>query len=243
MSETLINIRGVTKKYASSDVAPVAALNGVDLEIYRGEFVVITGASGSGKSTLLNLLGLLDDPTSGEIQFNGQNIHTLNEMEKNRFRLETISFVFQFFNLIDNYTAAENISFQLELQGMDHQEARKKAIETLRYLQLEGKADLYPQNLSGGEQQRVAIGRALAKDSLVIIADEPTAHLDSRNAQIVMDILRHINTTFKRTIILVTHEPNQAEQADRQIIIHDGRVSAIKVPDTKESQTIQISLK
>lgn len=229
MPETLITIRGVTKKYASSEVAPVAALNGIDLEIYRGEFVAITGASGSGKSTLLHLLGLLDDPTSGEIEFNHQNIHTLSESEKNLFRLKTIGFVFQFFNLIDNYTARENISFQLELQGMDHQKARAKALEVLRYLRMEDKADLFPQNLSGGEQQRVAIGRALVKESLVIIADEPTAHLDSQNAQIIMDILRHINLTFKRTIILVTHEPNQAEQVDRQIILHDGKVSSIKV--------------
>lgn len=229
MPDILIKIRDVAKVYTSSDAAPVAALNGVNLEIYQGEFIAITGASGSGKSTLLNLLGLLDEPSSGDIEFNHQNIHMLSDQGKDLFRLKTISFVFQFFNLIDNYTAAENISFQLELQGTHHREARKKALEVLRYLHLETKADLYPQNLSGGEQQRVAIGRALAKESLVIIADEPTAHLDSKNAQIVMDILRHINTTFHRTVILVTHEPHQADQADRQIIMYDGKVGDIQV--------------
>lgn len=239
MPQTLIRFDNVKKTYASNETAPVAALNGIDLEIYRGEFVAITGASGSGKSTLLNLLGLLDDPTSGDIWFDAKNIHALNEDEKNQFRLQVISFVFQFFNLIDNYTALENISFQLELQGKDAQSAKQKALEILRYLKLGERANLYPPDLSGGEQQRVAIGRALAKDSLVILADEPTAHLDSRNSQLVIELLRHINVAFKRTIILVTHEPAQAQQADRQIIIQDGRVAEIRtrlaIPDSSKN--------
>ncbi|MFZ3032375.1 MAG: ATP-binding cassette domain-containing protein, partial [Candidatus Moraniibacteriota bacterium] len=144
-------------------------------------------------------------------------------------------FVFQFFNLIDNYTALQNISFQLELQGKSPRLAKEKAQEILRYLHLEGKAHLYPQNLSGGEQQRVAIGRALAKDSPFIIADEPTAHLDSKNSELIMDLLHHVHTTFKRTIILVTHEPEQAKQADRQIVMRDGRVAEIRLREPHNS--------
>lgn len=238
MPEVSIHINNVTKTYASKGVSSTNALNGVNFEIFRGEFVAITGSSGSGKSTILNLLGLLDDPTTGTILFDGKNIHQLNEKEKNTFRLQAIGFVFQFFNLIDNYTALENISFQLELQGKSSEFAKERALEILRYLHLEEKAHLYPQSLSGGEQQRVAIGRALAKDSPFIIADEPTAHLDSKNSQLIMDLLHHVHTAFKRTIILVTHEPYQAEQADRQIIIRDGRVAEIRLSNSLKSQRL-----
>lgn len=240
MPEVAISINHVTKTYASKGVSSTSALNGVDFEIFRGEFVAITGSSGSGKSTLLNLLGLLDDPSTGEILFNGHNIHTLNEKEKNTFRLQAIGFVFQFFNLIDNYTALQNISFQLELQGKPPRLAKEKGLEILRYLHLEEKAHLYPQNLSGGEQQRVAIGRALAKESPFIIADEPTAHLDSKNSELIMELLHHVHTTFKRTIILVTHEPEQAEQADRQIVMRDGRVAEIRTKQPRDPQKYAI---
>ncbi|MDD2766511.1 MAG: ABC transporter ATP-binding protein [Candidatus Moranbacteria bacterium] len=227
MQKPIIQFKDVTKIYSGAGVSSTMALNGINLEIYENEFVAITGSSGSGKSTILNLIGLLDDPTSGEILFNGKNVHQLNEKEKNTFRLQSIGFIFQFFNLIDNYTALENIVFQLELQGKSYEKAKADGLEILKYLHLENRAHLYPKNLSGGEQQRVAIGRALAKESPFIIADEPTAHLDSKNSQDVMDILHHIQTTFHRTLILVTHEPFQAEQADRQIIIRDGKVAEI----------------
>jgi len=227
MSEPIIQFKNVTKIYSGSDVSSTLALNGIDLDIYPNEFVAITGSSGSGKSTILNLIGLLDDPTSGEILYNGKNIHRLNEQEKNMFRLQSIGFIFQFFNLIDNYTALENIIFQLELQGKNYNQSKEKALEILHYLHLENQAHLYPKNLSGGEQQRVAIGRALAKESPFIIADEPTAHLDSKNSQDVMDIFLHIQKTFRRTLILVTHEPAQAKLADRQIVIRDGKVAEI----------------
>ena len=228
MPDVLLSIKNVEKTYAPSETTPVAALNGVTLDVFRGEFLAITGSSGSGKSTLLNLIGLLDAPSQGTMTLDTQDIHNLDESEKALFRLKTISFVFQFFNLIDNFTALENISFQLELQGQTKAAAKKKALETLEYVQLANKANLYPSNLSGGEQQRVAIGRALAKDSLIILADEPTAHLDSKNAEIVMNLLREINTKFNRTIVLVTHEPHQAEQADRQVILRDGQVAEIR---------------
>jgi len=227
MSEPIIQFKNVTKIYSGSDVSSTLALNGIDLDIYPNEFVAITGSSGSGKSTILNLIGLLDDPTSGEILYNGKNIHRLNEQEKNMFRLQSIGFIFQFINLIDNYTALENIIFQLELQGKNYNQSKEKALEILHYLHLENQAHLYPKNLSGGEQQRVAIGRALAKESPFIIADEPTAHLDSKNSQDVMDIFLHIQKTFRRTLILVTHEPAQAKLADRQIVIRDGKVAEI----------------
>lgn len=228
MAETIIQIRDLTKTYAPTETAPVSALNGVTLDIEQGEFVALTGASGAGKSTLLNLIGLLDDPTSGEILVQGVNINHFNEKQRTLFRLQTVGFIFQFFNLIENYTAAENIAFQLELQGENKGAAEKKSLEILQYLKLADKAHLYPKNLSGGEQQRVAIGRALAKEPLILLADEPTAHLDSKNAALIMDILHHINQTFGNTIILVTHEPSQADQAHKKVIMQDGRVLEIQ---------------
>lgn len=239
MNETLIRIKDVKKTYAPSESAPVSALNGVTLDIKRGEFVALTGASGSGKSTLLNLIGLLDTPTSGEIIVNGKDISRFSEKESNLFRLQTVGFVFQFFNLVENYTALENIMFQLELQGKNRHDIRKKSLEILSYLNLTNRADLYPKNLSGGEQQRVAIGRALAKESDLILADEPTAHLDSKNSQMVMDVLHHVNKTFGRTIILVTHEPTQAEQADVRVIMQDGRVQKAERLDVSPTDEVR----
>lgn len=224
MPETLIEIIDVKKTYTPSESVPVNALSGVTLSIERGEFVALTGASGSGKSTLLNLIGLLDNPTSGQILINGEDTRQFNEEQMTLFRLNTVGFVFQFFNLIENYTALENIMFQMELQGKSKRDTQRKALEILEYLKLTDRADLYPKNLSGGEQQRVAIGRALAKESAIILADEPTAHLDSKNSELIMEVLHHINRTFGSTIILVTHEASQADRATKKVIMKDGRI-------------------
>lgn len=219
----LISLRNVSRTYTVGSLS-IPAVQNVSFDIAAGEFVAITGSSGSGKSTILNLIGLLDDPSSGTLFFDGKDTSTLNEYTKTKLRLEHLSFVFQFFNLIENYTALENISFQLELQGMPHTNATQKAFEVIRFLGLEHRAHLFPNELSGGEQQRVAIGRAVAKNSKIILADEPTAHLDSSNAEKIIALLKEINQTYGRTVILVTHESNQAAQANRKIILRDGRV-------------------
>lgn len=225
--EKLIVIKEVFKEFRVSKTNVVHALNGVSFDIYKGEFLAITGHSGSGKSTLLNILGLLDDPTSGELYIGGSEVHAFTEKEKVNFRLKQLSFVFQFFNLIENYTAFENISFQLKLQGYSNSEAKRKTQEIIDFLGLSERSSFYPHELSGGEQQRVAIGRALAKDSLFILADEPTAHLDSKNGEATIKLLHDINKRFGRTIVLVTHEEDEARHADRKVMMKDGQVLGI----------------
>ena len=220
----LVSVRNLKKEYAPRGGVSVTALSGVSLDILTGEFVAITGHSGSGKSTLLHQIGLLDEPTSGSIFIAGKDVAAFSEAMRTDFRLRSLSFVFQFFNLIEHYTALENITFQLRLQGYGMRESDTKAREILSFLGLAERADLLPKELSGGEQQRIAIGRALAKDSLLLIADEPTAHLDSKNAEIIIDLLKHVNKEFGKTIVLVTHEPEEARQADRIIELRDGKI-------------------
>jgi len=225
--EILIAINNLSKEYELSKNIKTPALKNINLDIYKGEFLSITGHSGSGKTTLLNLIGLIDFPTSGEILVNNENIHKFKEKEKVEYRLKFAGFIFQFFNLLDNYTALENIIFQLRLQGYGRRKSKEKAKEILKFLGLETKANSYPKELSGGEQQRAAVGRALAKDSFLILADEPAAHLDSKNTQNLISLLREVNVKFKKTIILVTHELNYAKQADRTVELKDGAILEI----------------
>lgn len=222
--EAFIQVRNLQKIYKLNRKVNVPALNGVSFEMEKGEFLAVNGRSGSGKSTLLNLLGLLDEPTEGEIIINGNNINKFNEKEKNKFRLQSIGFVFQFFNLIDNYTALENIIFQLKLQKLNSVECKKRAHKIIEFLNLKERASFYPREMSGGEQQRVAIGRALAKNSLLILVDEPTAHLDDKNSQIIINLLKKANYEFNRSIVLVTHENKEAQRADRVITLGDGKI-------------------
>ncbi len=223
-ADTLISVQDLYKEYKVSKYVTVPALNGVSFEVSRGEFLAINGSSGSGKTTLLNLLGLLDDPTGGKIIINGNDTQKLSEKEKNKFRLQSVGFIFQFFNLIENYTAVENIIFQLKLQRLSGSEAKSRAQRIIDFLGLKDRASFFPRELSGGEQQRVAIGRALAKDSLIILVDEPTAHLDLENGRMVIDFLKKANKVFHRTMILVTHEREEAQSADRIITLRDGKL-------------------
>ncbi len=226
--KVLLEVRGLVREYQFAGHVPVAALNGVDLDIYHGEFVAITGHSGSGKSTLLNMMGLLDEPSRGTILFDGKDVSLLRERERTELRLRSFGFIFQFFNLIESYTAEENIIFQLRLQGHSQIVARKRAAEIFTFLDLRDRAHLLPRQLSGGEQQRIAIGRAVAKDSVIILADEPTAHLDTENSRKVMDLLYRVNQEFGKTIVLVTHEPGEAAKATRQISIEDGKIIRVQ---------------
>lgn len=223
--EVLIKIRNLSKTYHPSPQVTVPALKDINIDIYQGEFLAVTGPSGSGKSTFLNLLALIDEPTSGTIVIANQELQKLTESKQVAFRLRTVSMIFQFFNLIESYTALENIVFQLLIQGQRHRAAKKQALEMLVFLGLEDKYDAYPKDLSGGQQQRIAVGRALAKDSLFILADEPTAHLDAKSSQDLINLFHQVNKQFNRTIVLVSHEPSQAAQADRVITIKDGMAS------------------
>lgn len=224
---TLLSIQNVTRTYNTGKESETRALTNVSFDIFAGEFLAITGHSGSGKSTLLNIMGLVDDPTSGTVFADGSDLVQMNVREKQQFQLHFVSFIFQFFNLIDNYTAIENIMFPLRLQGQSVHNARTKAKEVLSFLNLSHRADHFPSDLSGGEQQRVAIGRAIAKESAIILADEPTAHLDTKNSKEVIDLLRSVTRTYGRTVVLVTHDPAQAEEADRNVVLKDGAIIKI----------------
>ncbi len=227
----ILSLRQVTREYQFEGGIPVFALKGVDLDIFPGEFIAITGHSGSGKSTLLNVMGLLDEPTAGSIYFNDRDVSHMTEHEKAEFRRNSLGFIFQFFNLIESYTAEENIIFQLRLQGKTAAEAKEKSREIFELLGLSHRAHLFPRQLSGGEQQRIAIGRAVAKDSVLILADEPTAHLDTENSRKTMDLLYQVNRRYGKTIILVTHEPDEAARAMRQIYFKDGKISSVQGRD------------
>lgn len=227
----ILSLRQVTREYQFESGLPVFALKGVDLDIFPGEFIAITGHSGSGKSTLLNVIGLLDEPTAGKIYFNDHDVSSMNEREKTELRRNSLGFIFQFFNLIENYTAEENIIFQLRLQGKTATEAKEKSREIFELLDLSHRAHLFPRQLSGGEQQRIAIGRAVAKDSVLILADEPTAHLDTENSHKTMELLYQVNRRYGKTIVLVTHEPDEAARAMRQIYFKDGKIASVQGRD------------
>lgn len=227
--DPIIQIRDLFKEYHSSQEVTVNALNGIyHLDVYEGEFLAITGKSGSGKTTLLNILGMVDEPTRGDVIIKGANTAQMSEKKKTKHRLRVLSYIFQFFNLLDNYTALENIMFQLRLGGMRRGKAKAKATEILGFLDMSARAHNYPSEMSGGQQQRIAIGRAIAKDAPLILADEPTAHLDTQNAERVIELLRKVNTSFGKTIILVTHEPAYAKMADRIVYLSDGKVLDIE---------------
>ena len=206
------------------DKVPVYAVNGVHLHIQRGEFVALRGPSGSGKTTVLNMIGGLDRPTSGRVLVNGLDIGTLSDSALIDFRLKNIGFVFQSYNLIPVFTARENIEFTMLLQGRPQVERDARVAELLREVGLEDKADKRPGELSGGQQQRVAVARALAPKPQFILADEPTANLDSKSAGNLLDIMLRLNQEEHITFIFSTHDPRVIERARRVITLEDGKV-------------------
>lgn len=211
------------------DKVPVYAVNGVHLHIQRGEFVALRGPSGSGKTTVLNMIGGLDRPTSGKVLVNGLDIGTLSDGALIDFRLKNIGFVFQSYNLIPVFTARENIEFTMLLQGRSQDERDARVAELLREVGLEDKADKRPSELSGGQQQRVAVARALAPKPQFILADEPTANLDSKSAGNLLDIMARLNKEERITFIFSTHDPRVIERARRVITLEDGKVVDVKV--------------
>lgn len=212
------------KKYYGKNENLTKALDGVDLNINQGEFVAIIGASGSGKSTLLNMIGGLDNPTSGEVQIGGKEIGNMNADELTVFRRRNIGFIFQNYNLIPVLNVLENITLPIELDGKSPDESF--ITEIIDILGLKEKIYKMPSQLSGGQQQRVAIARALANKPSIILADEPTGNLDSVTSEEVLGLMKKMSEQFHQTIVMITHDPNIASKADRTIKISDGKVIA-----------------
>lgn len=221
--DTIIELKDVWKVYRMGEVE-VPALRGIDVDVKRGEFVVIAGASGSGKSTLMNLVGCLDVPSKGSVYLDGQDITTLRESELAQARGRKIGFIFQGFNLIPTLNALENVTLPLFFQDIDDDVAKKKAEKLLGLVGLADRMKHRPSQLSGGQMQRVAIARALANDPAIIFADEPTGNLDTKTGGIVMETFQELNKKHGHTIILITHEQDVAEYAQRIIAIRDGQI-------------------
>ena len=216
----MIELRGVSKTVDSGG-QPLTILHPLDYAIASGQFVAIVGPSGSGKSTLLGLLAGLDAPTSGSIVVDGTDITTLGEDRLARLRGEKIGFVFQFFHLVPSLTAFENVLIPMEIAG--RRDATARARELLQEVGLTDRAHHYPSQLSGGEQQRIAIARALANDPPIILADEPTGNLDSMTGKLIMELLLNVRRTRQTTMMLVTHDADLASVADSRLVLRDGR--------------------
>ncbi len=210
-------------KIFRSDEVETSALNKVNLNISEGEFVAIMGPSGCGKSTLLNILGLLDNPSSGQIYFKGINVSNFSERQRTRLRKENVGFVFQSFNLIDELSVYENVELPLLYLKYSLAERREKVMEVLEYMQIAHRKRHFPQQLSGGQQQRIAVARAVVTKPKLILADEPTGNLDSVNGEEVMNLLTQLNNNGT-TIIMVTHSPIDADKAHRIIQLFDGHI-------------------
>ncbi len=217
----------VTKVY-NTGRTPVHAVRGVSLTIAAGEFVSIMGPSGSGKSTLMHLLGALDTPTSGQALFQGRDLQALSDRERSRFRRSKIGFVFQFFNLLPTLTAAENVALPLFLDGQSRGRALKQAAAALERVGLGHRAEHHPEEMSGGEMQRVAVARALVMEPEAVLCDEPTGNLDSANSREILNLLRSLPEKGRRSVVMVTHDPQAAAYADRLVHIRDGLVADIE---------------
>lgn len=218
----MIRTENLTRIFRTEEVETIA-LNGVNLEVEDGEFIAIMGPSGCGKSTLLNILGLLDSPTEGKYWLNNEEVGHLKERERTAYRKGRIGFVFQNFNLIDELTVEENVDLQLKYLGVGKAERKERVLEILRKVKLSHRAKHYPHQLSGGQQQRVAIARAVVGKPSIILADEPTGNLDSKNGMEVMQLLSELNEEGT-TIVMVTHSKHDATYASRIINLFDGQV-------------------
>ena len=219
----LLTLQGVDKTYRQGELE-VRALQGIDLTVEEGEFAALVGPSGSGKTTLLNIIGGLDAPSQGSIRLNGTSITTLKEAELSDFRLCQLGFVFQAYNLVPVLSALENVELVMVLQGRDVRERRERAEHYLKLVGLEKVMQRRPAALSGGQQQRVAVARALAAGPRLVLADEPTANLDSENATALLDIMHRLSHEEKTTFIFSTHDRRVMERAERIITLRDGRI-------------------
>jgi putative ABC transport system ATP-binding protein len=221
--EITLKVENLSKVYVSA-MGRVVSLRNVSFSVGRGEFVSVVGPSGSGKSTLLNMIGALDRPTSGKVFLDGIDIFSLNDSQIATVRNNTLGFIFQSYNLINRTTILKNVEFPGITGGMSDGDRRRRALKLLNFLGIEDKARYKPTNLSGGQQQRVAIARALMNDPKIILADEPTGNLDTKTGQDVFNLMTMLSREFKRTIIMVTHNPELAAATDRAIHIRDGSI-------------------
>ena len=218
----MIKVTDLSKIFRTEEIE-TTALNGVSFEIKKGEFVAIMGPSGCGKSTLLNILGLLDNPSGGSYELMGQEVAQLKERDRTKFRKGNIGFVFQSFNLIDELNVFENVELPLKYLNMSASERKQRVTAMLKRMNISHRAQHFPQQLSGGQQQRVAIARAVISNPNLVLADEPTGNLDSKNGKEVMDLLTELNSEGT-TIVMVTHSQKDASVAQRTINLFDGRI-------------------
>ncbi len=226
MNMNILEVQNLCKTYGKGE-AEVRALDHVSFSVGKGEFIAIVGESGSGKSTLLNVVGALDNPTSGKVLIDGKDIFSMPEKKLTVFRRQNIGFIFQSFNLIPELNVEQNITFPLLL---DYQKPDKKYVEELlEILGLKERRKHLPSQLSGGQQQRVAIGRALAARPAIIMADEPTGNLDSKNSQEVITLLKSMSAKYRQTILMITHNENHADATDRVLRMTDGRLKDLGV--------------
>jgi putative ABC transport system ATP-binding protein len=223
MEALILQAEALEKTYHDNGV-PVRALTPVDVEFARGEFTVIAGPSGSGKTTLLNLLGALDEPTGGRVLVEGTALEGLRKTDLSKLRLRKFGFIFQAYNLIPVLTAVENIEFVLTLQGVQEMDRRRRALEVMKALEIDTLAHKRPNQLSGGQQQRVAIGRAIATNPAIVLADEPTANLDSATGASLLDLMTRMNRERAITFLFSSHDPQVIERGRRVIRLHDGRI-------------------
>ena len=222
----ILEVKNLTKIYGN-DENKVVALDHVSFTVEKGEFIAIVGSSGSGKSTMLHLIGGVDKPTSGEVIVNGQNVYKKNENELAIFRRREVGLIYQFYNLIPILTVEENMTLPVLLDNKKVNQERLD--ELLRILDLKSREKHLPRELSGGQQQRVSIGRALMNAPSLVLADEPTGNLDSKNSKEIIDLLKLTQKRYKQTLIMITHDENIAMQADRIIVIEDGKIKKDEV--------------
>lgn len=232
-TEIVVDVHGVTKDYQQGEIT-VHALRGLDLQVKRGEFLAICGPSGSGKSTLLNLIGALDAPTSGKVVVDGHNLNEMSRKERSHLRRDRIGFVFQAYNLMPILTAYENAESVLALQGVPEADRKKRVTDLLHEVGLKGLEDRRPDQLSGGQQQRVAIARAIASEPAVVLADEPTANVDSETANNLLAIMEKLNAERGVTFIFSTHDPRVMKRARRIVNIVDGAVESDITKDAED---------
>jgi putative ABC transport system ATP-binding protein len=220
-ANALVDVRDVVKTY-KRDEQELTVLNGISLQVPEGEFVALMGPSGSGKTTLLNLIAGIDRPTSGQVWVAGTDVAKLTESELAKWRSRNVGFIFQFYNLIPVLSAVENVELPLLLTSLGKKERRDRALTALKVVGLADRSSHYPRQLSGGQEQRVAIARAIVADPKVLVADEPTGDLDSKSAEEILGLMETLNGDFKKTIVMVTHDPRAAQRAHRQHHLEKG---------------------
>ncbi len=217
----MVDVRNVTKVYRRA-AEELVVLNGLSLQVEEGDFAVLMGPSGSGKTTLLNLIAGIDKPTSGDVIVGGTNVAGLSETQLAAFRSHNVGFIFQFYNLIPVLNATENVELPLLLTSLSKAERRERALMALKVVGLADRASHYPRQLSGGQEQRVAIARAIVTDPKLLVADEPTGDLDAKSATEILELMETLNREFKKTIVMVTHDPRAAERAKTQHHLEKG---------------------